>query len=113
MADQSVEEVPEYEKIKHLREIDNLSGLIQIMVFLYKFDRGNITNFVKDLRMNQQPVYRTIGKLRDLGLVDLEVEPPQKGTFASKNYFLTDEGLRLGQHFEQLYETYRDLLQSV
>ena len=110
MTDNAVETLLEYQQIQNLRNIDNLSGLIQIMVFLQKFKKGNITNFVKDLRMNQQPVYRTIGKLIDLGLVELKVEAPSKGTFSSKNYYLTAKGRKLGDNFEKLYETYKSVM---
>ncbi len=110
MAEMSMEQMLEIQEIKILRELDDLTGLLEIVVFLQKFDRGNISNFIKDLRLNQQPVYRTLEKLIDLGLVTVKMEPtPRRKNYKSKYYYLTDKGRKLGEHLAKMFDVYRDM----
>ncbi len=109
MAELTMEQMIEIQEIKKLKSLDDLTGLLEIMVFLKKFDRGNVSNFVKDLRLNQQPVYRTLKKLKELELVTMEVKgPEQRGNFPSKYYTLTSSGDKVATHLVDMFETYRN-----
>ena len=100
----------EMQEIRLLRKLDDLNGLLEIMVFLHKFERGNISNFIKDLRLNQQPMYRTLNKLMDLGLVTIKMEgTPKRKNFRSKFYYLTENGRKLAKHFVKMFEVYRKM----
>ena len=103
-----MERLIEIQEIKKLKELDDLTGLLEIVVFLDKFEHGNVSNFVKDLRLNQQPVYRTLKKLMQLDLVTMEVKGPERrGNFPSKYYTLTPKGKKLAKHFVQMFNTFR------
>ena len=108
VAELTMEHMMEVQEIKKLKELDDLTGLLEIMVFLDKFEKGNISNFVKDLRLNQQPVYRTIKKLTKLELIAMEVKGPERrGNFPSKYYTLTPKGKKLAKYMVHVFETYR------
>ena len=108
MPEMTMEQIMEIQEIKLLRELDDLTGLLEIVVFLHKFERGNISNFIKDLRLNQQPMYRTLNKLMDLGLVTVKMEtPPGRKNFQSKFYYLTENGRKLADHFVKMFNTYK------
>ena len=80
------------------------------MVFLHKLERGNVSNFIKDLRLNQQPMYRTLEKLMDLGLVTVKLEgTPKRENFRSKYYFLTENGRKLAEHLVKMFEVYKKM----
>ena len=100
----------EVQEIKMLKEIDDLTGLFQILVFLQRFGRGNVSNFVKDLRLNQQPVYRTLAKLMELGFIEMDTKSAGKrGNFPSKYYSLTPKGAKLAKHIDNAFDVYKKL----
>ncbi len=110
MPELDMKQMMEIQSIKLLKDLDDLNGLLEIVVFLHKFDRGNISNFIKDLRLNQQPVYRTLDKLSKLGLVTMKREPlPGRKNFKAKYYYLTDKGKKLAKSFVDMFNTYREL----
>ncbi len=99
----SIEQLKEMQQIKLLRPLDDLNGLLQIMVFLHKNGRANISDFIRDLRLNQQPVYRTLGRLKKLDLVTVERESK------SKYYYPTEAGAALAEKINTIYETFREI----
>lgn len=110
MPEMTMQQMVEVQEIKTLRELDDLTGLLEIFVFISKFERANISNFIKDLRLNQQPVYRTLNKLTALGLVEVRKEPqPNRASFQTKYYYLTPKGKELGNYFVDLFEIYRTM----
>ena len=110
MADMTMKQMIEIQEIRGLRKLDDLNGLLEILVFLKKYERGNISNFIKDLRLNQQPVYRTLEKLTDLGIITIKMAPSaRRGNFQSKYYYLTDKGEKLGEHILKLFEVHRKM----
>ena len=48
MPELSMDQLVEVQEIKLLRQLDDLTGLLEIMVFLAKFDKANISNFIKE-----------------------------------------------------------------
>lgn len=110
MAELTMSQMLEIQSIKLLKDLDDLNGLMEIVVFLDKFERGNISNFIKDLRLNQQPVYRTLEKLTELGIVEMRQEPlPGRKNFKSKYYYLTDKGKTLAKYFVDMFNTYKKM----
>ena len=105
-----MQQLIEIQEIRYLNELDDLTGLFQVMVFLHKFGHGNISNFIKDLRLNQQPAYRTLERLTELGLVTIKMrESERRGDFKSKYYYLTDRGQKIAKHFSKMFEVYRKM----
>ncbi len=110
MSELTMDQIMAMQEIKLLRELDSLTGLLQVLVFLAKFERGNISHFIKDLRLNQQPIYRTLEKMIELGLVEVKQEPlSDRRNFKSKFYYLTDNGRMVASPLVELFETYREM----
>ena len=108
MSEMSMKQMIEIQEIKVLRELDDLTGLFQILVFMIKFERGNVSNFIKDLRLNQQPMYRTLKRLTELGLIAITFEESPEGRhFKSKYYYLTENGWKLAKHFANVLDVYK------
>ena len=106
----SMSDMIQIQEIKLLKELDDLTGLLQIMVFLTKFERGNISHFIKDLRLNQQPTYRTMKKLMDIGLVEVKMEPlPHRGDLQTKYYYLTETGRKLAVNVVKVFDLYKKM----
>ncbi len=109
MPGNSISEMLEIQSIKLLRDLDDLTGLLEVMVFFAKFGRANISNFIKDLRLNQQPVYRTLKRLIELDLVTVKKEVQSSGRGRrTKYYYLTDRGKRIAPFFAKMYDAYRE-----
>ena len=105
-----MEQLKKIQEIKLLKELDDLTGLLQIMVFLKKFTRGNISNFIKDLRLNQQPTYRTLEQMVELGLVTIKMEPlPRRKNINTKYYYLTEKGQDLAEQFVRMFDVYKKM----
>ena len=110
MADMTMQQMIEIQEIRLLKELDDITGFFQIMVFLQKFGQGNISNFVKDLRLNQSVVYRTLERLTELGLVTTMMgDSARRGNFKSKYYHLTGNGQKIAKHILKMFEVYRKM----
>ena len=71
-------------------KISGLNAFVIVMGFAYKFNGITVSNAIKDLRVNQQPFYRTVDRLVEFGLLKIEVSD------RSKNYLPTEIGRDVG-----------------
>ncbi len=99
-----IEDLIEIQHLKLLDHIDTLTGLFAIMVYLHRFDEGNMTAFINEIGLNQQPTTRTLERLMELGLIEQKEVPAKRGGFNSKMYYLTEEGEELSPHFWKICE---------
>lgn len=96
----------EIQRIKTLKHVDDLTGMLRILTFLHKFRAASISTIINDLRLNQQPAYRTLNRLMDLGFIIVERFDTNLPSNPKKVYKLTDTGGDLAKIANSFYETY-------
>ena len=90
--------------MKNIEHFDNQIGLINLILYIHRKDKSNISDIRNKANINMNTAYKCLDIMDNLGLVESKEEYPTKVKrgFKSKNYYLTGKGKKVAEKLVEI-----------